>query len=311
MKFIAGIVNIMSLIKEIWYALIPLKLRNLINKKRDDIKLGGLKNKILKYYSTIPYKFISAEEMQVIEYLKNNRLQYFPYNFADKYSVESIKPQYDNNKELFFVLFNNEKLFFKKEWSVDYIKQYVVSLLVEQDQQSPHRYLTEEFNLNGMKILVDVGAAEGNFSLLNIEKFDKVYLFEADNTWNKPLEATFEKWKDKVVIINKFVSNVTNEKCIMLDNYTSELQNNIFIKVDVEGAESKIIEGANKLLSKVQNIKMAFCTYHKQDDEKILTAILNNLNFKVKHSNNYMIFYDDPNQKPPYLRRGLIRCEKN
>ncbi len=300
----------MSLIKQIWYIIVPLRLRNYINRKRDDVKFGKLKNKILNYYSSIPSKDITSEQLQVIEYLKSNRLQYFPYEYTKKYSVDAINPQYDNKKELFYVIFDDEKLFFKKEWSIEYIKQYVVSLLVEQDIESPHRYLTNEFNLNGMKTLFDVGAAEGNFALMNIDNFDKVFLFEADNSWNKPLEATFEKWKDKVVIINKFVSNVNDEKCVMLDDYISELKDSVFIKIDVEGVERKIIEGANKLINNLQSIKIAVCTYHKQDDEKQLTAILKSFNFEVSPSNNYIIFYDDPNQKAPYLRRGIIRCEK-
>jgi hypothetical protein len=36
----------------------------------------------------------------------------------------------------------------------------------EQDPDSPHRYLTDSFTIGNDDVLADIGAAEGNFSLL-------------------------------------------------------------------------------------------------------------------------------------------------
>ena len=54
--------------------------------------------------------------------------------------------------------------------------------------------------------LLDVGAAEGFFALSVIEHVKEIILFECDVEWIKALEATFKPWKDKVFIINKYVS---------------------------------------------------------------------------------------------------------
>lgn len=47
-------------------------------------------------------------------------------------------------------------------------------------------------------MIADIGSAEGNFSLSNIENVKKVYLFESDKEWIEALEATFRPWRDKV-----------------------------------------------------------------------------------------------------------------
>jgi len=50
-------------------------------------------------------------------------------------------------------------------------------------------------------------------------------------------------WKEKVVIVNKFISNTTEDNHITLDDFLAG--NKIdFIKADIEGAERKLLKGA-------------------------------------------------------------------
>jgi len=52
------------------------------------------------------------------------------------------------------------------------------------------------------------------------------------------------------------------------------------------------------------------CTYHKNEDEKDFTKLLNDYGFSITTSRGYMINYYDKKMKAPYLRRGLIRAIK-
>ena len=189
---------------------------------------------------------------------------------------------------------------------------YFNSLLLEQDPDSPHRYLTSEFDVKQGDVIVDVGAAEGNFSLSVIEKASKVYLFEVEKDWIKALEATFEPWKEKVEIVQKYVSDTDNEQSIKLDTFFAENQKVNFIKADVEGAEAQVINGANKLINNQKDIRIAVCTYHRQTDAQQLDELLKAKGFRNHFSDKYMIFhYGSSNVvEPPYLRKAVLRGVK-
>jgi hypothetical protein len=264
---------------------------------------------IQNYYSSLPEK-PSEEIQQVLNYLKTNPIAVFPYEFQDKYIAENIEVFDDLEKGLPYVLQDGKRLYFKKRWGKRKIRNLFNLLSKEQDIQSPHHYLTDQFRFDEGDILVDAGAAEGNFALSIVEKARKIILFEADKEWIEPLNATFEPWKDKVVIVNKYISNVTNSTNTTLDEYFSSGEPVTFLKIDVEGAESRLLEGSKRLLAANTKLKVAVCTYHKQDDEKEIKALLENYGFKTSHSEGYMLFYFDKKMKDPYFRRGLIRAEK-
>jgi len=183
-------------------------------------------------------------------------------------------------------------------------------LMLEQDANSPHRYITNNFKVNDGDVVVDIGSAEGNFSLSNIEKIKKLYLVEADPGWNEALNATFAPWKDKVVILNKYASDKDDEQNISLDGLLQHEEKVNFIKIDVEGAEQQVLAGATVVVNKNKDLKVALCTYHRQDDAETFARLLTEKRFTIEFSNGYMIFINsDRSQfKPPYLRKGLIRA---
>jgi hypothetical protein len=113
-----------------------------------------------------------------------------------------------------------------------------------------------------------------------------------------------------VEIVNKFVSNITDSVNTKLDDYISAETDRIFLKIDVEGAESKLLAGSSRILSDQKPLKIAICTYHKQNDEKEFNALLTQKGFKTSHSDGFMLFFYDKQMKAPYFRRGLIRAEK-
>lgn len=273
------------------------------------IRLNILKGQIVE---NLENRDLNAEEQEVLTFLKSHPLHIFPYNFPGKYKPEDILIEKDSNKGLLYTIWEGKKLYYKNGHQLKKAQTYFNSLLLEQDPNSPHRYLTTDFDVKEGDVIVDVGAAEGNFSLSVIEKASHVFLFEVEKDWIRALEATFEPWKDKVTIVQKYVSDVDNEQCIKLDTFFREKQTLNFIKADVEGAEAQVINGANDLINRQKDIKIAVCTYHRQTDAHELDELLRTKGFKNHFSDKYMIFhYGSSNVvEPPYLRKAVLRAVK-
>jgi hypothetical protein len=304
---------ILTLIKKAVQNFIPDSLRAIVSAKLAHSKhqrfLNRLKLDIIKYYSS---KTVLSEEVkEVVGYLAAHPMTVFPYDFQKKYNKENINVLLDTVTGLHFVLHDNKKLFFKRSYSIQKIKSLYHGLLLDQDLESPHLYLTENFDLTENDVIADIGAAEGNFSLTNVERVKKLYLFECDEEWIEALEATFKPWKEKVFICNKFVSNTITANSISLDKFVEDHQDITFLKVDIEGEEANFLAGSAGFLQSKRSFKMAICTYHKQEDEAAFTALLQEYDLQVARSARFMIFYHDAMICAPYLRRGLLRAQKN
>jgi len=269
--------------------------------------------KILNYYNNNSSNYYHEE----ISFLKeNNELEVFPYKNIK--SLDNVICDYDHQKKLVFVLHNEKKLFFPKISTIeDATRAYRYYIEKENilggnySTKSPHQYLTDTFNVQEGDVVFDIGASEGLFVLDVIEKVKKVYLFEPEIKWLEPLLATFEPWKDKVVIIRKFATNVDSRNEIQIDSLITEKDlDGIFIKIDVEGYESKVLEGATKILS-MKNIRIACCTYHKQHDAQEFDIFFKKNGFETEFSDGYMLFYWDRLIEQPYFRNGIIRARKN
>jgi len=271
-------------------------------------KASNAKDIILKYYAGLPKSSLNEEQIEALNYLKNNNLCTFPYSFQTNYSPDTIAVFQDKSNGLKYVICDGKRLYFEKKSSTRGIKRYFNGLAIEQDIMSPHRYLTNNFDLKNEDILVDVGAAEGILALSVIEKVKKVYLFETDENWIEALKATFSPWKDKVVIINKFVSDRNDADNISLDNFFQDKEIFNFLKIDAEGSEDKILHGCEKLLSVKHPLKIALCCYHRPVDDKIFSELLESKGFSISFSKGYMIYNDPVYFSPPYLRRGILRA---
>lgn len=285
----------------IYRILVPKPLRTAILKK-------NLKKKITKHFASLPENEINDEQRAVLKYLDNNPVRIFPYTFQDNYSPEKINVIYDPELGMRYVLQEGKRLYFKKRWGEKRIQKAYSDLLREQDIDSPHRYLTESFTVGQDDVIADIGAAEGNFSLSVIEKIKKVYLFEYDHEWTQALKATFAPWADKVEIINKYVSDSDEGSYIRFDTFYKNKKDITFIKIDVDGAEAIVLNSCNEVLKARGPFKIALCSYHKNNDEKDFSMLLQNHGFSITPSKGYMIHYYDKKMKAPFLRRGLIRA---
>ena len=278
-----------------------------------DKNLNNLKRKINLYFLFCPSK--KKEFAKELKFLNNTaKADYissfvFPYSFVFNYDFNDIKVFKDVEKGLFYVDHKGKKLYYSKDYQSEIdIKKSYYYLTIEQDINSPHRYLSENFDVEKNDVVIDIGAAEGNFSLDVVERAGAIYIFEYDKNWIEALNATFEPWKDKVHIINKYVSNVDNENCATLNCLMGDKPVN-FIKLDVEGAEVQILESSKKILENNSSLKLAICTYHQKNDAKTIERILNENKYNYNFSNGFMLFIYKK-LTPPYFRRGLIRAQK-
>lgn len=265
------------------------------------------KEMILNRYRDRP----EDEIQEILNYLKNHTLDVFNYSFKEKYNLNNIRVVYDNYAGLYFVIHNGHKLYMAR-WldTEDKVRCYYNSLCIEQDMASPHRYINTSFSVKKGDVVMDVGVAEGNFALDIIDLAAKVYLIESDGQWIEALNWTFKDYQEKVIIINHFVTDYSDGDTIKIDDIIEEAVN--FIKLDVEGCEISVLEGARNTISRSPELNIVACTYHNDNDAEIIERILKEHNMECSFSRGYMFFPVSDQQKYflPTLRRGVIRGEK-
>ena len=233
----------------------------------------------------------------------------FPYPMMKKGA--SVTCGYDDKKKLPYVVHKGARLYFCRGDDERMIRYFYSNYLDVEGllgggclRKSPHAYVTDDFCVEFGDILVDVGCSEALFTLDNIEKIDKAYVFETLKRWNAPLCATFAPFGDKVTISNKFVGGETGKHTIKLeDALPNDFDGTFFIKMDIEGGELEVLKRSAEFL-KNHKVKLACCLYHRQDDERHIVDLLREMGFKVQLSDGYMlpvlggVAY-------PYFRRGV------
>lgn len=281
-------------------------------------KLGISRNRIenYMYFAKLKlkarYKYEADDELKkIMRFLHTNRLDVFNYDFAKEYSKIEADIEYDRNCGLYYVVHDGKKMYMAKRYDTkEKVYKYYKEICMEQDPESPHAYLSDEFNICQGDVAADIGAAEGNFALSVIEKVSKIYLVETDKEWIEALKYTFSEYMDKVIILNKFISDYTYFDTDTLDNLIDgEID---FIKMDIEGAEIEALKGARKLLERSSKVKCVICVYHRDNDVACIRGMMEQWGFKCKAVKGYMYYPIEIKQIyiSPVLRKGVIRCEK-
>ncbi|MBK7810971.1 MAG: FkbM family methyltransferase [Saprospiraceae bacterium] len=226
------------------------------------------------------------------------------WEFRKEYRKNEIIIGYDNEKNLNYFDLEGKRMFLPVEYSKRKLKKLVWSLLIEQDIRSPHRYVKSYDELSN-KILFDVGAAEGIFSLMAIEYVSKVFLFEYNEIWIRALQETFKPWKEKVVLIPQKVGVSNDNDAVTLSTFLlSKKVDSIFLKMDIEGAEIEVLHEIKSVLSSQSNIELAVCTYHRPDDFATIKSILESINYSINPTEGTIYFNGSFN-------KVLIKSKKN
>lgn len=266
-----------------------------------------VRKKILAHFSRFP-----SEENEIndaVSYLLKHPLTTFYGTFQEKYPAEEIKVFVDPSNGLPYVITNSKRLYFKRSQNRYTVQRLYNNLRIEQDEMAPHCYTDSDFQITEGEILADVGCAEGFFSLQNIEKTKRIYLFEQDREWIEALEATFSPWKEKIEIIPTFVSDNNNSNEITLDSYFQQKEVIAgFYKIDVEGAEASVLRGMKDILQS-NATKIALCTYHHQGDYARFSRFFEEQGFSYRPNRGVMIYQNDmEHMSPPFFRKCLIKA---
>ncbi len=274
----------------------------------DDSKLQG-KYFLLKQKMLCKYKTSNDPEIQnILTYWKKHNISVF--NQYVQWKKEFSEVYWDHDADLPYIFFEGKKMYFPYDMKFKYHegKKVVYDLLGEQQDTSPHLYVEGNHMVHKGDVVVDAGVCEGNFILRYIDDISKAYLFESDVRWIKPLKKTFEKFKDKVVIIDKYLGNINDENSVTLDSVVKEKID--FLKMDIEGAEVDALKGAKNVLTK-SNAKCSICSYHRYGDENKIRSILKKYGYRTSVSKGYMVFLYDPDiYGTADFRHGIVRAEK-
>ena len=221
------------------------------------------KVELVEYYGRNS-KEINNEIQEIMNYLEVHNLEVFNYEFKKAYKDKEVKIDYDAKAKLFYVNHNEKKMYMKRSLDSERkVRDYYISLLVEQDESSPHCYGTylkdEKYD-----ILIDAGCAEGNFVLDNLDKTKKIVVIENDEEWLEALHYTLSVYGEKVTVINKYLSDYDNEENITLDQIFSQYhigeKEKCLVKLDIEGAEEKAIIGGEEMIGRMEDITIISCT---------------------------------------------------
>lgn len=249
-----------------------------------------------------------VEIKQILKYLETNEVSV--YNQYVKEGKEIHTVYWDCIDNLPYIWFEDKKMYFPYDYKFQEYegKKVVKDINCEQQLSSPHLYIKDDIKIERGDVIVDAGVQEGNFSLRYIEKVSKAYLFECSEYWIRPLQKTFEKFKDKVILSNTFLGRFSGGKYSNLDSVVKGRLD--FLKMDVEGAEVESLLGAKNILIN-NNVKCSICSYHKRGDEEIIKDILSVYGYRTKTSSGYMFFYLDENIYSNLdFRRGIVYAKK-
>lgn len=225
-------------------------------------------------------------------------IQHLDYFSFYKYSGLPLKPvtfwkdfskDFNNNKEKYYWIFNlleddeSRKTFaslinFRLSGDLKHMKGFTI----RPDEQYFEDFLSLK---NDDESFADVGGYDGDTSLIFISHcpgFKSIYFFEPEE---KNMTAAKERLSGynnidyfKTGLSNtretiKFMTSGSNSQAcstgtetIEVDRLDSLLNENItFIKMDIEGAEIKALEGSRKTIT-AYHPRLAVCVYHKGDD---------------------------------------------
>lgn len=157
-----------------------------------------------------------------------------------------------------------------------------------------HQYFDKMISLREDEIFVDAGVLDGStsiqFAQLCNQKYEKIYLFEAERAFEENIRKNISflpntelhmkgLWNENNVLSfnstgngdGRFASDGMNTMEVVTLDDVLQGKKITFLKMDIEGAELEALEGAKATIQQYKP-KLAICIYHKPDD--ILTIPL-------------------------------------
>ena len=268
----------------------------------------GLRERIMRDYSTST----DPEIREIISFVERHREIELPvgmvppYEWVNEYRPENIRLDKDESTGMLFATIDGRRIFFPRQLGEADVRRAVSTGLMEQDRRSPHRYVCNGFNVDEGDIGVFIGASDGLFCASLIDRLSKAYLFEPDPLWHESLRATFFPWRDKVEVMALAVSGRVCDGQTTLDEFFKERPLPNYIQADIEGSESDLLKGAQKVLCGSSKLRLSICTYHKRLDFPRFSGRLSDLGYEIAHSPGFYFL----GVRRPYLRRGVLYARR-
>lgn len=219
--------------------------------------------------------------------LRYSKTPLLPLSYIDGF-VEDFTNHYHNYQDVYSILSDEES---KTQFInlINFRQTYDLNFMNNFKNIQDKQYFEPFIDLMPGTVFIDVGGFDGftSYSFIhNCPYYKEIHFFEPDN---KNIIRAKEKLKDYQNIFY-YTTGVSNKNeilffkssgsssrvdkegdiaiktqsldtCIKFNNKPT----NIYIKMDVEGWESKVIEGSNCLIKKYKPL-LAVCVYHKCDD---------------------------------------------
>lgn len=258
------------------------------------------------------------EKSAALAYVKEtHRFDMIPYRrIRNEYSFES---GIDEGTGLPYVVHNGVNLYFPYRCKVEDASSSYKHFIEDEQltgerfrEFAPHCYVSCDFRIEKEDVLVDVGCAEGLFSLSFIEGLSHAYLVENDPSWFAPIELTFKDYlNSKVTLIKKTVGSINSVDSITLESIIDQdPHQSFFVKMDIEGAEVGVLKASFDFLKHTKKrIKLAVCCYHRREDAKEIEHLFKAMGYSFHYSDGFILAsFFDPSDIYSF-RRGIIRAK--
>lgn len=287
---------------------------NLVSEYQMDEKFIKPWNYCFHYYKEqILDRYRNSEEAEiqsVLRFLETEELDVMNGAFRKEYETIPVPIELDEEKGLFYTYWHGKKMYLASKFPTKRAAEnYVRGLMLEQDKESPHYYGNFPYGSEKKGVVVDVGAAEGFWALDALEYASKVVILEGEPEWLEALRYTFGPYQDKVKIIPEFLVEKGGKEGVTMLQLCEEIGTVACMKMDIEGAESEILQSESELLQSNAIESFLVCTYHKSGDARKIKELLENVGYKTEFSQGYM-FFPYGREIEAQLRKGLIRAEK-
>ncbi len=185
-------------------------------------------------------------------------------------------------------------LFWPDNFPLSDLYQIIVEIFDENDW---HHYEYKHTRVSANDIVVDLGAAEGLFSLSILNRCKKILIVEPLDTFYSSLQKTFHKWiPGKVQLFKYAVSDRNTKGRLNSNSICSEVSEDsngdvsmttlddlfypneqiTYIKIDIEGYELPALKGAEKIIKK--NLpRIALACYHQKNDYREIIKFVKEL----------------------------------
>lgn len=250
-----------------------------------------------------------SEILEIIKFRESHGSNMIPYAFVTKVKQDvdglEIKQGFDES----YVVVSGNKIYYPKKFSLEEIKNGIYVALIEQHDESPHRYEHNPSAPLSGDTAVLIGASDCVFASTIAKRFKRLILVEPNEQWHPTMRMTLDALDVDYSILKCFIGSENSGVMLTLDKALESEEGSIdFVQADIEGAEISMLLGSEQTMKRFHP-KFSVCCYHTPWQEAEVKDFFISRGYSVSHSPGYI---EPMTAKPlqyPYLRRGVVYAE--